>query len=57
VAEDWFDDLAAMGAAFDSPEGQAVIADAPNFLDMSRFQLLVVEEQDVPIPTATSESP
>ena len=57
VAEDWFDDLAAMGAAFASPEGQVVIADAPNFLDMGRFQLLVVEEQDVPIPTATSESP
>jgi uncharacterized protein (TIGR02118 family) len=57
VAEDWFDDLAAMGAAFESPEGQAVIADAPNFLDMGRFQLLVVEEQDVPLPRATSESP
>jgi uncharacterized protein (TIGR02118 family) len=53
VAEDWFDDLPALGAAFASPEGQAVIADAPNFLDMARFQLLVVEEEDVPLPTGT----
>jgi uncharacterized protein (TIGR02118 family) len=50
VAEDWFDDLAAMGAAFQSPEGQAVMTDAPNFLDMSRFQVLVVEEEDIPLP-------
>ena len=49
VAEDWFDDPAAMGAAFASPEGQAIIADAPNFLDMSRFQLLVAEEDEVPL--------
>ncbi|MGH2616415.1 MAG: EthD family reductase [Thermomicrobiales bacterium] len=54
VAEDWFDDLAAMGAAFASPEGQAVIADAPNFLDMARFQLLVVEEEEIPLPTGTA---
>jgi uncharacterized protein (TIGR02118 family) len=35
VAEDWFDDAAAMGAAFASPEGQAVAADVPNYLDPS----------------------
>ena len=57
VAEDWFDDLQAMGAAFGSPEGQAVVADAPNFLDMARFQLLVVEEEDVPLPTGTLAAP
>ena len=51
VAEDWFDDPAAMGAAFESPAGQAVIADAPNFLDMSRFQLLVVEEEEMALPS------
>lgn len=45
VAEDWFDDLEAHHAALASPEGQAVLADAPNFLDMTRFQLLVVEEE------------
>jgi uncharacterized protein (TIGR02118 family) len=57
VAEDWFDDVAAMGAAFASPEGQAVFADAPNFLDMSRLQLLVVEEEDIPLPTGTAAVP
>ncbi len=53
VAEDWFDDLQAMGTAFESPEGRAVIADAPNFLDMARLQILVVEEAEVALPTGT----
>ena len=57
VAEDWFDDLAAMGAAFESPEGQAVIADASNFLDMSRLQILAVEEQEIPLPTGIATAP
>ena len=57
VAEDWFDDLASMGAAFESPEGQAVLADAPNFLDMTRLQVLAVEEEDVPLPTGTAAGP
>jgi uncharacterized protein (TIGR02118 family) len=39
VAEDRFYDSQAMDAALGSPDGQAVIADAPNFLDMTRFQL------------------
>ena len=50
IAEDWFDDLTAMGAAFESPEGQAVLADAATFLDMSQLQILVVEEEEVPLP-------
>ena len=57
VAEDWFDDLQAMGAAFASPEGQAIIADAPNFLDMSRLQLLVVEEEEIPLSSGTGAAP
>jgi uncharacterized protein (TIGR02118 family) len=57
VAEDWFDDPAAMGAALASPEGQAVAADVPNYLDLSRFALLVVEEEDVPLPTGSAASP
>jgi uncharacterized protein (TIGR02118 family) len=57
VAEDWFDDPAAMGAAFASPEGQAVLADAPNFLDMGRLQLLVVEEEDIPLPIGSAAAP
>jgi uncharacterized protein (TIGR02118 family) len=57
IAEDWFDDLAAMGAAFASPEGQAVLADAPNFLDMSRLQVLAVDEEDVPLATGPAAGP
>jgi uncharacterized protein (TIGR02118 family) len=56
VAEDWFDDAAAMGAAFASPQGQAVVADGPNYLDLSRFALLVVEEGNVPLPTGSAAS-
>jgi uncharacterized protein (TIGR02118 family) len=56
VAEEWFDDAAAMGAALASPEGQAVAADTPNFLDPSRFAFLVVEEEDVPLPTGSAAS-
>ncbi len=43
VFEIWFDDLASMEVAFASPQGQAEIADGPNFFDMERFRLLVVE--------------
>ena len=56
VAEDWFDDPAAMGAALASPEGQAVAADTPNFLDPSRLAFLVVEEEDVALPTGSAAS-
>lgn len=56
VAEDWFDDAAAMGAAFASPQGQAVAADVPSFLDPSRFALLIVAEEDVPLPTGSAAS-
>ena len=50
VAENWFDDAQTMGAAFASPEGKAVVDDTPNFLDMARFQLLVTEEENIPVP-------
>jgi uncharacterized protein (TIGR02118 family) len=49
VAEDWFDDAQAMGAAFASPEGKTVANDISNFLDMSRFRLMVTEEEDIPL--------
>jgi uncharacterized protein (TIGR02118 family) len=52
VAEDWFDDPAAMAAAFASPEGQAVFADAVHFLDMARVQLLVVEAEEIALPVS-----
>ncbi|HEY3061859.1 MAG TPA: EthD family reductase [Roseiflexaceae bacterium] len=50
IAEDWFDSPEAMQAAFASPEGQAVAADAANFLDLARLQMLAVSEHDVPLP-------
>lgn len=50
VVEDWFDDRQALSAASASPEWEAVVADAPNLLDMARFQILVLEE--VPLPGA-----
>jgi uncharacterized protein (TIGR02118 family) len=48
VAEDVFDDVQAVQAAFASEEGKAVADDAPNFLDMSRFQLMITESEDIP---------
>ena len=50
IAEDWFESMEAMGAAFQGPAGQAVQADAPNFLDMSRFEMIVVQEEEATIP-------
>jgi uncharacterized protein (TIGR02118 family) len=50
VAEDWFDDAQALGAAFASPEGKAVVDDAPNVFDMAHFALLVTEEEEIPLP-------
>jgi uncharacterized protein (TIGR02118 family) len=51
IGEDWFESPAAMQAAFASPEGQAVAADAAAFLDLARLQLLVVAEE-VPLLVA-----
>jgi uncharacterized protein (TIGR02118 family) len=53
IAEDWFDSLQAMQAAFASPQGQAVQQDGPNYLDLDRFQLLVVDEVEVPMAAST----
>src|SRR5438105_10872600 len=50
IAEDWFDSVEAMQAAFSSPEAQAVNSDATNFLDMSRFQVLAVAEHEAAVP-------
>ena len=47
VAEDWFDSIEALRAALASPEGQAVAADGPKHLDVSRTRLLVAEEQEI----------
>ena len=50
ISEDWFDDPVALQAALASSEGQAVNADAPNFLDLNKLRLLVVEEDEVQLP-------
>ena len=49
IAEDWFDSVESMQAAFASPEAQAVSADVVNFLDLGRFQMLMVAEHEVPL--------
>jgi uncharacterized protein (TIGR02118 family) len=51
VAELWFDDYATVSTAFASPTGEALLADAPAFLDLTRFHVLFVAEESVPLPT------
>jgi uncharacterized protein (TIGR02118 family) len=57
IAEDWFDSPEAMQAAFASPEGQAVAVDAANFLDLTRLQMVLVNEQDVPLAVNEQDVP
>jgi uncharacterized protein (TIGR02118 family) len=52
VGEDWFDSVESLQAALASPEGQAAGADGPNFLDVERTVMLVMEEEEVPLPSA-----
>jgi uncharacterized protein (TIGR02118 family) len=47
IAEDWFESGEAMAAAFQSPAGQAVQQDAANFLDLAKFQMIMVQEDEV----------
>jgi uncharacterized protein (TIGR02118 family) len=47
VSENWFESAEAMELAYASPAGEAVSADSPNFIDLSRVQVLVVEEHEV----------
>lgn len=47
IAEDWFESGQAMAAAFQSPAGAAVQRDAPNFLDTTKFQMIIVQEEEV----------
>lgn len=44
IAELWFADRAALDAVWDTPEGQAAIADNDLFLDTVRSSWTVVEE-------------
>src|ERR687885_579662 len=56
IAEDWFESAEAMGAAFQSPAGQAVQADAPKFLDMSKFQMVMVQEEEIKAPVTPASA-
>jgi uncharacterized protein (TIGR02118 family) len=47
VAEDWLENPAAMQASLASTQGQAVYADTPNFADVDRLALLVVQESTI----------
>jgi uncharacterized protein (TIGR02118 family) len=44
MAELWFDDLAALAAARQSPEWHASTADEANFIDQTKVALFVTEE-------------
>jgi uncharacterized protein (TIGR02118 family) len=44
VAEMWFDSVTAFQEALASPEGQAGMADLPNFCDPTKLQIFYVEE-------------
>lgn len=44
IVELYFDDVAALGAAFESEAGRAVQDDAAEFVDMDRSERLIVEE-------------
>ncbi len=46
-AELWFDDVASLEHAMESPEGQAAVADTKNFLDLDRMQTFSVDEVTV----------
>ncbi len=50
IAEDWFDSVEALQTALASAQGQAVNADAATFLDLSRLQFLVMQEDEVSLP-------
>ena len=50
IGEDWFESPEAMQAAFASAEGQAVAADAAQFLDLNRMQILMVADTEVSLP-------
>jgi uncharacterized protein (TIGR02118 family) len=47
ISEDWFESAEVMQAAFSGPQGQALAADVPNFVDPAQLGLLIVEEVEV----------
>jgi uncharacterized protein (TIGR02118 family) len=54
ISEDWFESVETAQAAMASAAGQAVAADTPNFVDLSRLRVIAVEEEEIPLaPVAT----
>ena len=49
IVEAWFASPEAMQASFASPAGQAASADAPQFVDQTKMQVLIVDE-DTALP-------
>jgi uncharacterized protein (TIGR02118 family) len=47
VAQLWFDSADAMRAAFESPQGKALAADGPKFIDTSALRYFVAQEHIV----------
>ena len=47
VAEMWFESMEAFQAALITDDGKAALADQPNYLDMKRTHMLIVDEQVV----------
>ena len=47
ISEFYFDDLATMQQAFESPEGRATLTDAIRFADPEHLQIMVVEEVQI----------
>ena len=45
VAEGYFEDMADLGAAFDSDAGEALLADAEAFSDQAAGEVLYMEEE------------
>jgi uncharacterized protein (TIGR02118 family) len=50
VAQLWFDNIDSLRAAFASPEGKALSADGPKFIDLSILQNFVAQEHVVIAP-------
>jgi len=48
MAELWFDDLAALQAARQSPQWQASTSDEARFIDETRTALFLTEEREIP---------
>jgi uncharacterized protein (TIGR02118 family) len=54
IGETWFASAEVYQAAMASPEGQAVFADAANFLDLTKMQIIAVQEEEIPALTGAA---